>query len=436
MSVGRSSTYKRCGCRETGSRRELGAECPRLGRRGHGSWYLLLDLGRDAAGHRVRVRRGGFASRAAALDQLTRLGTRAAAGGDLGCAVTTGQWLRRWLAGRQRIRASTLRGYRGHVERYLLPGLGRIPLAELAAADVRRLFASITVAGERSGRAVSAATQTRIRATLRAALNAALREGLVATNVARLVELPPPPKPRPVIWTEARVAAWRRTGVRPAVAVWTAEQTAAFLSAVADDPLFPLFRLIALRGLRRGEAAGLGWSELDLDAGTLAVAQQLLEFDGRRVLVPPKSAASVRIIALDAETTAVLRRHRDRQLAHRLRMGRHYRDHGFVFAAPNGEPLHPDNLTRRFRRLVTQAGLPPVRLHDLRHGAATLTLAAGADLKVVQDLLGHSTIVLTADTYTSVLPEVHRQAAEATARLVTQAGRRRPGRTWSASKAG
>jgi integrase len=184
--------------------------------------------------------------------------------------------------------------------------------------------------------------------------------------------------------------------------------------------------LIALRGLRRGEAAGLRWCDIDLDAGTLTIAQQRIAY-GRTVHVgPPKTAASSRTVALDRATVRLLREHRRRQHSERDTAGDHWQDSGYVFTTPDGAPLHPDWLTRRFRRLVTLSGLPPVRLHDLRHGAASLALAAGADLKTVQALLGHASIVLTADTYTSVLPELLADAAEATARLVLAHAAREP----------
>ena len=101
-----------------------------------------------------------------------------------------------------------------------------------------------------------------------------------------------------------------------------------------------------------------------------------------------------------------------------------WHDSGYVFIRNDGEPIHPNYATTRFRKLVQRAGLPPVRLHDLRHGAASLAHEAGADLKTLQDLLGHSSIVVTADTYTSVLPEVQRRCADATAQLVLAAARR------------
>ena len=183
----------------------------------------------------------------------------------------------------------------------------------------------------------------------------------------------------------------------------------------------------ALRGLRRGEAAGLRWSDLDLDAGTLTVAGQPQQLCGRLVAGPPKSDAGRRVIALDKTTITALREHRTRQQAERGAAGNRWTETGHVFTTVAGTPFRPDRMTRLFAKLVAASGLPPVTLHGLRHGAATLALAAGTDLKVVQDQLGHSTITLTADTYTSVLPETARTAAEHTAAPLFPA-RQSPGR--------
>jgi integrase len=117
----------------------------------------------------------------------------------------------------------------------------------------------------------------RIRATLRAALNAAIREGLISANPARLVELPSAVRPHPVVWTVPREAAWRESGVRPAVAVWTAEQMARFLAVICREPLYPCYHLMAVSGLRRGEAAGLRWCDIDFAGATLTVSRQLQE---------------------------------------------------------------------------------------------------------------------------------------------------------------
>jgi integrase len=138
---------------------------------------------------------------------------------------------------------------------------------------------------------------------------------------------------------------------------------------------------------------------------------------------PPKSSASHRTIALDRRTVDVLRAHRHRQHQQYLGTGRLWRDTGYVFTRPDGQPYHPNYFTHRLQYLIKRCGLPPVRLHDLRHGAASLAHAAGADLKTIQDQLGHASVVLTADTYTTVLPAAQHKAAEATARLILTTAR-------------
>lgn len=408
------SVYRRCGCRDENTGRLLGARCPGLRSAGHGSWYFGAELP-SAAGERRRVRRGGFATRAAAVAALEALASPAA-GPQPG--LTTGEWLGRWLASRVSLRASTARSYAAHVRGYLVPYLGGIPLAALTPGDVQAMFTAIVRDETALGRPVSPATLHRIHATLRAALNGAVRAGLVAVNPGRYPELPRETQPRAQVWTAAMTERWQREGWRPEVGVWTAAQTAQFLRYVRPHRLYALFHLVALRGLRRGEAAGLTWTAVDLDAGTITVTEQLQQLGGQLAVAPPKSDAGRRVVALDKTTIAALREHQLRQQAERAAAGTRWTGTGYVFTTPVGRPVSPDRMTRLFRKLVADSGLPPVTLHGLRHGAATLALAGGTDLKVVQDQLGHSTITLTADTYTSVLPETARAAAERTAAIL------------------
>jgi integrase len=233
------------------------------------------------------VRRGGFATRAAAVAVLETLASLAVSPEP---GLTTGEWLGRWLASRVSLRASTARSYAAHVRGYLVPYLGGIPLAALTADEAQAMFTAITRDEAALGRPVSAATLHRIHATLRAALNGAVRAGLIAVNPGRFPELP--------------------RAARPRAQVWTAAQTAQFLRQVRGHRLYALFHLVALRGLRRGEAAGLRWGNLDLDAGTLTVTGQLQQLGGRLVAGPPKSDAGRRVIALDKTTIAALREHR------------------------------------------------------------------------------------------------------------------------------
>lgn len=422
MARNRGNVYKRCGCRDAATGKRKGQGCDLLRRPLHGSWYLSLEVPAGPAGERRRIRLGGHRSRRQAEAALRVLQTPCSTGGTP--AWTTGGWLRHWLTGRVSLRPSTRRMYESHLRLYLLPHLDRTPLAALTIGEVRAMFLAIGRQHHALGAPLSATTLHSIRCTLRAALNAAIREGLLTDNPARWVELPTHRRPHPAVWTPARVAAWQAGGTRPKIAVWTAADTARFLTAVEGDPLRPLLYLVAMRGLRRGEAAGLCWSDTDLDQATLTISRTLHEDHGRLVLLPPKSAASARTLALDRSTVAVLAVHRERQ---RQAAGVDRPD-GFVFAHPDGRPYSPGYLTHRFRALQAAHGLPPIRFHDLRHGAASLALAAGADLKAIQDMLGHASIVLTADTYTSVLPEVARQTAEGIAALVLAAARNPPGR--------
>ena len=339
--------------------------------------------------------------------------------------LTVGDWLGVWLGSRVYLRPATLRSYSGISREHLVPHLGGLALRELSPRDIEAMFTSIRWRSAARGRAVSAGTIERVHATLRAALTAAVRERLIEENPARFVQLARSARPRAVVWTEDRVAEWQATGQRPAVAVWTAAQTALFLRSIEAHRMYAVYHLIALRGLRRGEAAGLRWCDLDLESRTTLITSQIQRVGGRIVQCATKTDSSRRVVALDRTTVAVLRRHRAAQQAEAVRLGVELS--GYVFTNARGGPFNPDYFTRLLPDLIRAAGLPPVRLHDLRHGAASLALQAGADLKVVQDLLGHSSIVITADTYVSVLPEVARKAAEDTAALVLNAGRLVPG---------
>ncbi|MFY1595896.1 tyrosine-type recombinase/integrase [Micromonospora sp. WMMD737] len=375
-------------------------------------------------------------------------------GHSLATQVTVGEWLDTWIAGRK-IRNSTIARYKRDIRLHLSPHLGAIRLDRLRVPHLTQMFDAIvernieigeanalrraaieelkTLKGRERRRIARAAiaemppfrrpvgptTRRHIRATLRAALNDAIAQELISFNPAAHVELDPVRRPKARVWTEERVEQWKVTGERPSpVMVWTPLQTGAFLDAIAGDDLYALFHLIAYRGLRRGEACGLRPEDLDLKGRSLTVATQLVDISGEIEENEPKSEAGNRIIALDADTVAVIKRHIKRQRKVREEAGSLWVDSGRLFTRPDGQWVEPTWLSDYFERLVRRVDLPPIRLHDLRHGAATMALMAGADKKVVQALLGHASYSLTADTYTSVLPELAMEAAEATARLV------------------
>jgi integrase len=225
-------------------------------------------------------------------------------------------------------------------------------------------------ASGRQGNPVTAATLARIKATLRAALNAAIRAGYLTDN--------PACRPRPVVWTAARVREWERTGIRPPVAVWMPAQTAWFLNSIQHARLYAAYHLIALRGLRRGEAAGLRWCDVDLDGATAVICQQLQQYGGHLSACPPKTASSERVAPSTAPPSPCSTATAPPSKPNTRRGETVITTAGMCSPAWAVDPMAPDRLSRRFRQLSDQAGLPPVRLHDLRHGAATLALATGA----------------------------------------------------------
>jgi integrase len=440
MNGKRDIVFKRCGCTSEDTGRQLAGKCPQLAEPGHGSWYYAVQV-TTVGGRKARYRRGGFATREAAVAARQVLldgpSDKAAAG-----AWTLARWLQYWLKlAEPSLRPSTVHSYRDHIERYLIPSLGRITLADLTPRRLQAAFDLLARQRTGQGTRVAASTVDRVRATLRSALNAAVREGLIAGNPLAQVRIARPVRPHPVIWTDERVAAWRRDGIRPPVAVWTLRQLITFLNGVEDDRLAALWWLIALRGLRRGEAAGLHRDDLDSASRELAVSRQLVALPGELYCGPPKSRASSRTIALDDEGTrrlvhqAVqqgieLTEHRfsdQRRSDARARTGPGWRQGQPLFTYADGRPIRPEYLTHRFHVLVQELDLPPIRLHDLRHGAATIALASRTDLKVIQQMLGHSSIVTTAGTYTSVLPEAAHRAAQATTDMIIEAARSAPG---------
>ncbi|WP_370346571.1 site-specific integrase [Catenulispora sp. MAP5-51] len=172
--------------------------------------------------------------------------------------------------------------------------------------------------------------------------------------------------------------------------VWTPAQTRRFLEHTTGHRLHALFVALAYTGMRRGEVCGLGWEDLDLHAGEADIHRQLLRIGTETIQGPPKTEAGNRPVALARPVTAALRHHRRAQQAERHAAGKAWTETGLVFTNPNGTALNPADVTGLFDRLVRDAALPPIRLHDLRHGAATHALDAGVPVKVVSDMLGHS----------------------------------------------
>ena len=174
-------------------------------------------------------------------------------------------------------------------------------------------------------------------------------------------------------------------------------------------------------GLRQGEALGLWWEDIDLDTGLLRVRRALQrQRGGGLVFTDPKTQRSKRTLPLPAPLLTALRDHRQQQAKEQITAGSLWQGSLCVFTTPVGTPIDPRNDYREFKKLLARAELPSVRLHDLRHTAASLLLAQGVPARVVMEILGHSAIALTMNTYSHVAPEVSREAADRMAQMLWQ----------------
>jgi integrase len=359
-----------------------------VSRRSDGRWEGKADLGyRDGK----RVRQSVYArSRREVQERIAAL-VRDVHEKKVqpGPVPATGAFLERWAeSSKLRVRPKTSTSYEGIVRLHLTPSLGRLRLDRLAPEHVEDLLK----AKLRSG--LSPASVLRILVTLRVALNRAVRTGLVSRNVAQLVDPPRVP--------------------RKEVAYLSPDQARDLLAHINGHRLEALITLALSTGLRQGEALGLRWQDIDLELGSIRVVHALQRLPGGGLaLVEPKTTRSRRTITLPAVTLEVLREQRKRQAAARLFAGSRWQDGDFVFTTADGLPLDGDNVTRDFQTALRKAGLPRMRFHDLRHSAATLLLVQGVPARVVMDVLGHSQISVTLNTYSHVPSVLTREAASA-----------------------
>jgi integrase len=366
-------------------------------------WYVLVDVPTGPDGKRRRRGVGGFKTKreakAAEAEALRRIRDGVFVEPN---RLTLGTYLTEmWLPSMaNQVRPTTLGGYRHNVRAYILPRLGNIPLQRLTTARVSAFYGELVASGGQHGRPLSPKTVRYVHTTLRRALRDAVADGLVVRNVAAQAR---PPRAR-----------------RVEMHTWTAEQVGTFLASAREDRLYPAWLLLATLGLRRGELLGLRWADVNQTTGRIAIRHTLVMVDGKPAMAEPKTAKGRRSLTLAPDVLEVLRAHRARQAAERLSLGAGYVDSGLVITTEDGRPMHPETLSGLFVRQAKQAGLPPIRLHDLRHSVASILLAAGTHPKVVSELLGHSSIGLTLDTYSHVIPSLAEEAAGVIAAAVLQ----------------
>ena len=311
--------------------------------------------------------------------------------------ATVKAFMVRWLdANRATLRPRTAKVYADYTRLHIAPELGRHRLVALRPEHIQALYAHKLTAG------LAPATVRKIHSILHRALHDAVRWNAVPRNVADAVDAPKVP----------------RKELRPPAAADL--RRLLDIAATAADPFAALWATAIYSGCRLGELLGLQWPDIDLTGGSLTVRRNLVSCkDTEPVFGEPKTQRSRRKVTLPAEAVEVIRRYRQEQVERRLLLGPDYGPHDMVFASATGSPLIARNVQRAFKLALGRADLPQtVRFHDLRHAAATMLLQAGVHPKVVSERLGHSTITLTLDTYSHVVPGMDADAAERLARVL------------------
>jgi integrase len=356
-----------------------------------GRWHGYVSMGLKENGRRDRrhvsgARRSDVVAKVRALEAKRDAGTAEAAGR----APTVGDWLDHWLEhiAPRRVRARTLESYEALVRLHLRPGLGHHRLDRLQPEHLEQLYGSLL-----QDKGLSPATVLRLHRVLSRALRVAMQRGKLARNVATLVD--PPAVKRPTTALPLTVDEARRV-----------------LQAAEQGRNSARWTVALAVGLRQSETLGLRWADVDLDIGTLTVRRGLHRVAGKGLVYEePKAERSRRTLALPAQLVEALRGHRLVQLEERERAGSLWEEHDLVFAQVNGRPLDKRSDWEAWKALLKRAAVREVRLHDGRHTAATLLLSEGVHPRVVMELLGHSQMRTTTDTYSHVMPALAEEAA-------------------------
>jgi integrase len=371
------------------------------------TWSVIVELPRNPQTNKRRQEwHSGYRTKREALDAEVQLKAASRAGTYVPKSKQfLDDYLTEWLAAIEpTIRPSTHYSYTRNLRLHVRPSLGSVPVKSVDAGMLNALYACLLQEGSKHshGGGLSPRTVYYIHTILHRALKDAVRWGRLARNPADAAD---PPR-----------ASANSHPTR--MKTWTADELHRFLEAVSGDALYPAFLLLATGAMRRGEALGLRWGDVDLQQGRASIHQTVIPVAHKVQFGTPKTGKGRRVVGLDGRTVTALRAHRQRQLELRMSLGAGWNHHDLLFTKPTGEPLHPERFSRAFDRIVNRLGLPRIPLHGLRHTWATLALRAGVHPKVVQERLGHASISITLDIYSHAIPAMQTDAAERVVSLV------------------
>ena len=368
-------------------------------RRPNGRWEYRFDLGPDPlTGRRRETSKTGFGTERDAAKAL-RVAIAAHDGGRrvTSSSRTVQQFMDEWHAAVQPgLRATTWVNYRDYLDAYVIPVIGNTRLQDLTPVRLNLLYGHLLTKGRvRGSGGLAPKTVQNVHRLLHRALQDAVKWDYLPRNVAEAAEPPKVERSRPTVWTP--------------------EQLGAFVTQVRDDRFYALWLLAVTTGLRRGELAGLALNDLDLERARVSPGVTRVVVDGHTAESRPKTASGVRTLALDPVTQSALDAYVRSWQEERRVLGQ---SSPLLFVWADGRPLHPDTITGLFHKHASDAGLPRIRLHDVRHSYATAALQAGIAAKVVSERLGHSTAAFTLQVYSHVIPGMDEHAANTVAGLI------------------
>jgi integrase len=370
--------------------------------RGDGKWEAKISLGTNH-GTGKRRRKSIYAdSQEEIQEQLNKLLGQGYAGYDIDPKqIKFGAWIDKWLEDYSKpfVVQNTYEGYEAFSRLYIKPLLGEYQLNKLTTNDIQKTYNFLLKRGGKKKKGLSAKTIWNIHTVVRASLNQAQIEDLIIRNPIIGLKLPPKKKPENNYLTS--------------------EQMAKYLESIRAHRLYAAFVLECVTGMRRGEILGLKWNCVNFKTGELKVKETWIKsVSGKTYFSGPKNETSKRTIIIPQEVVKELKKHKKAQAAEKLTWGDDYQKHNLIFPKENGEPMRPDTFYETHIKLIGEAGLGHIRFHDLRHSVASALIDKGFNLKDIAELLGHSSIEVTADIYGHLTRERKRDATQSLVSLI------------------
>ena len=351
-----------------------------------------------ATGQIVRKKKRGFLRRADAEEFLLQINKAQQEGVFLTPEkLTLSTYLNTWLGSyaKVNVKASTYAQYEAIVKKRLIPWAGGCDIKAITPMQIDDFYATLLRQGRADGKGgLSAKSVLYIHRVLNEALGHAVQKGLLVKNP--LISVTNIPKAK-----------------KFKASAYSAEEIRSLLEAAAIENSFwqAAIALAAICGLRRGECLGLKWSKIDFDSQSITIDEQVIEIHHKIYFSTPKSTESIRTIHAPVEVFAILKRRKEELDQHKEWLGNAYDEHDLALCRGNGSPIRPGNFTKAFKDFLARHNMRTIRFHDLRHSCASLMLQSGVAMKTASEILGHSSIAITADLYTHVMQKTKEEAA-------------------------